>query len=44
MTDMSVSSQSKTLENPTNELGVLKKTVKELFEKFLNDSSIKQEG
>ncbi|MDH5390781.1 MAG: DNA polymerase IV [Candidatus Bathyarchaeota archaeon] len=40
MVDMSVRSRSKTLENPTNELEVLKKTVKELFEKFLNESEL----
>jgi DNA polymerase IV (DinB-like DNA polymerase) len=40
MTDMSVRSRSKTLENPTNELKVLKKIVKELFEKFLNESEL----
>jgi len=37
MTDISVRSRSKTLENPTNELEVLKKTAKELFEKFLKE-------
>ncbi len=40
MTDMSIRSRSKTLENPTNELEVFKKTVKELFEKFLNESEL----
>ena len=40
MTDMSVRSRSKTFENPTNELEVFKKTVKELFEKFLNESEL----
>ena len=40
MTDMSVRSRSRTFENPTNELEVLKKTVKELFEKFLNESEL----
>ncbi len=40
MTDMSVRSRSKTFESPTNELTALKKTVKELFEKFLNESEL----
>lgn len=40
MTDMSVRSRSKTYESPTNELGALKKTAKELFEKFLNESEL----
>jgi len=40
ITDMSIHSRSKTFENPTNELEVLKKTVKELFEKFLNESEL----
>ncbi len=40
MTDMSVRSRSKTLENPTKELEVLKKTVQGLFEKFLNESEL----
>lgn len=41
MTDMSSRSRSKTFENPTNELEVFKKIVKELFEKFLNESELK---
>jgi len=41
MTDMSIHSRSKTFENPTSELEVFKKTVKELFEKFLNESELK---
>jgi len=40
MTDMSVRSRSRTFENPTNELEVFKKIVKELFEKFLNESEL----
>ncbi len=40
MADMSVRSRSKTFESPTNELGALKKTVKGLFEKFLNESEL----
>ena len=39
-TDMNVRSRSKTFENPTNELEVLKKSVKELFEKLLNESEL----
>jgi DNA polymerase IV (DinB-like DNA polymerase) len=41
MTDMSVRSRSKTLENPTNKLENLKKIVEELFEKFLSESELK---
>jgi len=40
MTDMSIRSRSKTFESPTNELETLKKTVKELFEKFLSESEL----
>jgi DNA polymerase IV (DinB-like DNA polymerase) len=40
MTDMSVRSRMKTLENPTNELEALKKIVKELFERFLSESEL----
>jgi len=40
MTDMSIRSRSKTLENPTNDLEVFKKTVQELFEKFLNETEL----
>ena len=40
MTDMSIRSRSKTFESPTNELETLKKTVKELFEKFLNETEL----
>jgi nucleotidyltransferase/DNA polymerase involved in DNA repair len=36
--DLSVHSKSKTFENPTSDLKTFKKTVKELFEKFLNES------
>lgn len=36
--DLSVHTRSKTMENPTKDLEVLKKTVKELFAKFLNES------
>ncbi len=41
MTDMNVRSRSKTFENSTNDLGVIKKTVKELFEQFLGESELK---
>jgi DNA polymerase IV (DinB-like DNA polymerase) len=41
MTDMSIRSRSKTFETPTNELEVFKETVKELFEKFFNESELK---
>ncbi len=40
MTDMTIRSRSKTFENPTDNLGLIKKTVKELFEKFLNESEL----
>jgi DNA polymerase IV (DinB-like DNA polymerase) len=40
MTDMSNRSRSKTLENSTNSSEVLNETVKELFEKFLNESAL----
>jgi len=40
MTDMSIRSRSKTFESPTNESKVLKRTVKELFERFLNESEL----
>jgi len=38
--DLSVHSRSKTLENPTSNLKTFKKTVSELFEKFLIDSDL----
>jgi DNA polymerase IV (DinB-like DNA polymerase) len=41
MTDMSIRSRSKTFETPTNGLEVFKETVKELFEKFFNESELK---
>jgi len=40
MTDMSIRSRSRTLENPTNESETLERTVKELLEKFLKESEI----
>ena len=38
MTDLSVRSRSKTLETPTSDVEVLRRTVRELFEKFLGES------
>jgi DNA polymerase IV (DinB-like DNA polymerase) len=40
MTDLSVRSRSKTLETPTSDIEVLKRTVRELFEKFLGESEL----
>ncbi len=40
MKNMSIRSRSKTFESPTNKLGVLKEAVKELYEKFLNESEL----
>jgi DNA polymerase IV (DinB-like DNA polymerase) len=40
MSDMSVHSRSKTLGAPTNECDVVKKTVRDLFEKFLGETSL----
>ncbi len=40
MKDMSIRSRTKTLQNPAKELEVLKETVKELFEKFLEESEL----
>lgn len=40
MTDMSIHTRSKTLENPTNDLEIMKSCVKELFEKFLNETEL----
>jgi len=40
MKDMSVRSRSKTLKESTRDLQVLKRTVRELFEKFLNESEL----
>jgi DNA polymerase IV (DinB-like DNA polymerase) len=40
MTDLSVRSRSQTLEQPTNDLQTLKRAVRELFEKFLDDSEL----
>ncbi|PIU58812.1 DNA polymerase IV [Candidatus Bathyarchaeota archaeon CG07_land_8_20_14_0_80_47_9] len=38
--DMSIRSKSKTLDNPADELEILKRTVWELFEKLLSDSEL----
>jgi DNA polymerase IV (DinB-like DNA polymerase) len=38
--DLSLHSRSKTFETPTSDLKVLKKTVKELFEKFFSESNV----
>jgi DNA polymerase IV (DinB-like DNA polymerase) len=38
--DLSVYSRSKTFENPTSDLETFKKTVKELYEKFLGESEV----
>ncbi|MCW4020421.1 MAG: DNA polymerase IV [Candidatus Bathyarchaeota archaeon] len=40
LTDMSVRSRSRTLESPTNNIGVLKKTVAELFERLLGATEL----
>jgi DNA polymerase IV (DinB-like DNA polymerase) len=40
MTDMSIRSRYKTLENPTSEIGTLRETVEELFGKFINESPL----
>lgn len=40
MVDMSIRSRSDTLEIPTSDLDVLKKTVRTLFERFLNESQL----
>ena len=37
-TDMSIHTRSRTLENPTDNLEILKETVKELLEKFLDET------
>jgi DNA polymerase IV (DinB-like DNA polymerase) len=38
--DLSIHSRSKTFENPTKDLQTIKKTVRELFAKFLNESDV----
>ncbi|MBN1244751.1 hypothetical protein JXA31_04070, partial [Candidatus Bathyarchaeota archaeon] len=40
MTDLSVRSRSKTLETATNDAEALRRTVRELFEKFLGESEL----
>ena len=40
MTDLSVRSRSQTLETPTSDIDALRKTVRELFEKFLGESEL----
>jgi DNA polymerase IV (DinB-like DNA polymerase) len=40
MTDLSVRSRSQTLETPTRDIDALRKTVRELFEKFLGESEL----
>jgi DNA polymerase IV (DinB-like DNA polymerase) len=40
MTDLSVRSRSQTLETPTRDIDALRKTVRELFEKFLDESEL----
>jgi DNA polymerase IV (DinB-like DNA polymerase) len=40
LSDLSIHSRSKTFENPTDDLETLKKTVRELFEKFLQESDL----
>ncbi len=41
MTDLSPRNRSKSFETPTNDLILLKETVKELFQKFLGESDLK---
>jgi nucleotidyltransferase/DNA polymerase involved in DNA repair len=40
MTDLSMHSRSQTLEKPTGDLEILRRTVQELFEKFLGESEL----
>jgi DNA polymerase IV (DinB-like DNA polymerase) len=40
MTDLSVRSRSQTLETPTRDIDALRRTVRELFEKFLSESEL----
>jgi DNA polymerase IV (DinB-like DNA polymerase) len=40
MTDLTVRSRSQTLDNPTSDREILRKTVQELFEKFLDESEL----
>ena len=41
MTDLTTRSKSKTLDNLTDDLEVLKTTVKDLFEQYLQESTLK---
>jgi DNA polymerase IV (DinB-like DNA polymerase) len=40
MTDLTVRSRSETLEAPTSDIAILRETVRELFEKFLDESEL----
>jgi nucleotidyltransferase/DNA polymerase involved in DNA repair len=40
MTDLSMHSRSQTLEKPTSDMKILRRTVEELFEKFLGESEL----
>jgi DNA polymerase IV (DinB-like DNA polymerase) len=40
MTDLSMHSRSQTLEKPTSDMEILRRTVEELFEKFLGESDL----
>ena len=40
MTDLSIHSRSQTLEKPASDIEVIRKTVQELFEKFLSESEL----
>jgi nucleotidyltransferase/DNA polymerase involved in DNA repair len=40
MTDLSMRSRSQTLETSTNDIAHLRRTVQELFEKFLEESDL----
>jgi nucleotidyltransferase/DNA polymerase involved in DNA repair len=40
VTDMNIHTRSKTLENPTNNVEVMKKAVRELLDKFLGESEL----
>jgi DNA polymerase IV (DinB-like DNA polymerase) len=40
MTDMNIHTRSKTLENPTNNVEVMKKAVRELLDRFLGESEL----
>jgi nucleotidyltransferase/DNA polymerase involved in DNA repair len=37
---LTVRSRSQTLENPTSDIAILRETVQELFEKFLDESEL----